>query len=460
VYTSDINKAYDFLGGQDKVHTEIERDSTILCGRFNDTSIEPSRKGLDSTLINTNEILLKIKRKKINNNNNNNSSSSSSSSNDVKIEVVGKIIKTYVFNNTADYQFLPSSSSLDPITLGISTTSSSSSSSSSNIIIETVPRTFQRTIDNIPEVFYDTKNSINNEGHVRKKKVSTLQSIRFNDDIPSTSINNDDHDPINRKNSTLVSKTEILSKLSKFLASRPLLRRSSLEKLEFFKAKISLLFEAYTDIGYTFCDGVFKDFIIRLGYDPRINPDTRYLQILTMKFHRDEVLSIIKSLTDHMNGVTNDKEVDLDKMIVYNKRSKTNNHDMVITVFGAKVSMSLVTKMQLCHIHDDRFHKFMSTVKRTSSCGKKYGWYQKSTLEEMKKIIIDIIFERYLYAHHYHYHYHNYTFIGSRYFVQSLVCQYLLKTKLVVLLSLMMRLIHFSMIVTIVFWQYLIMLKI
>ena len=82
-------------------------------------------------------------------------------------------------------------------------------------------------------------------------------------------------------------------------------------------------------------------------------------------------------------------------MIVYNKKSKTNNHDMVISVFGAKISLSLVTKIQLCHIHDDRFHEFMTTVKRTAVCGKKYGWYTKNTLEEMKKIIIEIIFDRY-----------------------------------------------------------------
>ena len=96
-------------------------------------------------------------------------------------------------------------------------------------------------------------------------------------------------------------------------------------------------------------------------------------------------------------------------MIVYNRKCKTMNNEMVISVFGTTITTSLITKLQLCHVHDESFYEFMKTVRRTSSCDQKYGWYTKSTLESMKKLITRIIIDRYYYFHDYHdYHYYYY----------------------------------------------------
>ena len=136
-YCKKIDTAVNMLGGSDLVENSIKNNSKFIQIKYPNT--DPLRHHVVGTKQTCNGIILKIKRNKV-------------TKQIIHTNLLGKTTEEYNFNEPADYQFLPQSTSL-----GING-SNQESSAVSHSILETIPRPFAKTVPfNTPSLFIDRK---------------------------------------------------------------------------------------------------------------------------------------------------------------------------------------------------------------------------------------------------------------------------------------------------------------
>ena len=136
-YCKQIDTAVQMLGGSDLVENSIKNNSKFIQIKYPNT--DPLRHHVVGAKQTCNGIILKIKRNKV-------------TKQIINTNILGKTMEEYNFNEPADYQFLPQSTSL-----GINE-STQEGSAVNHSILETIPRPFAKTAPfNAPSLFIDRK---------------------------------------------------------------------------------------------------------------------------------------------------------------------------------------------------------------------------------------------------------------------------------------------------------------
>jgi len=125
---------------------------------------------------------------------------------------------------------------------------------------------------------------------------------------------------------------------------------------------------------YLFSDGPFRDLFIKFGYDPRINPEARFFQRISLrnlerKDARDKLVLKLMKRTNTKAGTTEAGTFD------------TTRFD------GLELHQSVGT-YQLCDISDPLLVSLINSTKGVlPKCDVRTGWYTSNAIEQIRSIL-------------------------------------------------------------------------
>ncbi len=410
VLSSSVDRSCECLGGESKLKALLQSESTGI--QFQPPNYNSLHSPIEGHKTNSISFVFKIRRKK------------NKSNEPPKVIVVGKSVISYYFHQPSDYQFLPSSTTVENVS-----NDEYLLTHSKQYVSELIPRVFAqkyklstknskgKNILNSFEtnLFRDggvqaaSSEDEDGEGGKSKKKApvdgakpknASLVVIGFNDPVPTEVV------ILNKNRRHVDVYNEVKSQLLTILEFRPCIIRYLLESHKRIFDNLYLLAETINECCFTYKTGPFISSICPIGYNPTTDPMSRYFQSFRCKFPHEKLHPALKRLVDHLGGVTlsNNKIVDLDHMQLFDvsKRleSSANNNfveELEIVCFGSTIKTQVT--FQVCNLNDESLFQMISTFKRLPVCTQKNGWfleYDMNKLRELSLVVIEARVQEFL----------------------------------------------------------------
>ncbi|TDL29471.1 hypothetical protein BD410DRAFT_24170 [Rickenella mellea] len=425
VKSSSVPLAVQSLGGQSSLDRAFRRSATK-----NEALLElnlrpgnPFAHPIPGDVVGTNNILLKItkrKRRRIN--------TEDEVIGDFTAEAVGVIPKTVRFRSMADYQYMPNVD--DPVTqlrfamdrMDVQaiknytiptekedyTTRTHTSvgeddhmdgtSERSNLRLPPPP-IFSR--QGIPQLYNYKANNMSvlttvvdpETGEERKRLINKSKwrgygpsTISFAEQGVPT------NPPQNVQDAADSANLNVLATLKKLFEERPCWTRAALnnqlnatEIREVQNSKILIPL-----VGYVFQDGPWRDTLVRLGYDPRDDPNARLFQRIYFRNLNHPVVrpSVITRRQEGRHAVAvlarnTNEEQEQNRDVPSDNTSRPQSH-----IFDGVTLSNEVAAFQLCDVHDPMLKGMIEDEEAVRDvCNERDGWYTTHAFERIKDVL-------------------------------------------------------------------------
>eukprot|EP01125_Pyxidicula_operculata_P011073 TRINITY_DN3616_c0_g3_i1.p1 TRINITY_DN3616_c0_g3~~TRINITY_DN3616_c0_g3_i1.p1 ORF type:complete len:635 (+),score=194.89 TRINITY_DN3616_c0_g3_i1:166-2070(+) len=402
----NVDKAIETLGGSDSINKAISTQSRYLALNFRPSS--SFSHPIHGDLVRTSNLLLKLTK--------------SDDASPVEHEILGTIKQTYKFRGMADFIYFPSQEQKSDVEPKEQTVDIPEETE-----LKLVPALFSK-ID-LPQD-YDFKDS----RLLKKSKKDTQQQqqqqqTQNNEEEGAegpVSLCSFSQKDIPKEGPRKPKKNEIglYNTLIGLFQTRPIWSRQALEanipysSIKFLKALLPL-------VSYTFSDGPWRNCWVRLGYDPRKNPQSRLYQVIdfripsTVKLPPKQALEKLlqanitgedgTTTTTKTTTTTSSQASSSTTSNVKPRRQKKQafNLDVVKLAEGnvteairARESREKVAThtfrtiptgrqnlYQLSDISMDQVQQLLDN--KTKSCSKTNGWFDKDTLSSIRKMMLE-----------------------------------------------------------------------
>eukprot|EP00434_Breviolum_minutum_P039084 symbB.v1.2.034690.t2/scaffold4523.1/size38513/6 len=155
--------------------------------------------------------------------------------------------------------------------------------------------------------------------------------------------------------------------LKKLFEERPLWLRGPAEerlKEQGLVANVSMMQKCFMCVAYLWSDGPFRQVYVRLGYDPRKNPESRFLQVIDF---RDRLLKERRAYFEKVQGTFDQKPVE---------------------AFDPHFRTPPVNRSQLYQyidIEDEGVQQLLQSSEVLEECCLKTGWLPQQTLDAIRE---------------------------------------------------------------------------
>ena len=365
------------LGGEEEVLGRVA-DTNVKNIRFRFNKRDPLRQGLMGRRQAVAGLVLRVRRRK--------GLTSESTTGTVSMESMGVVKSIYTFKESADYQFLPQTTLVslrDELALNSG-------------VLECIPRPFQNEHFDGREVkiFVDktaNQHLLNEQWKERREgrkaaDDSDKASMRkWGDPIPTAV-----HLKAVKRRGNSERYVSFKDKLTELFARRPIWSKRSIETTGFFRGGEYLLGQLLPEVAYHFGSGPFKGLWIRYGYDPAQHPESRYLQVLSCRVSKRDLLNYTnkaeKRLANRLGGKT---RVNLNTLTVWDLTSvKGAKKGTCFFMFNEDLQSQFT--FQLCDMMcTPLLEKFSAGVPYLPRCDAITGWFSDETTQTLRIIVSD-----------------------------------------------------------------------
>ncbi|CAK9052896.1 unnamed protein product [Durusdinium trenchii] len=185
--------------------------------------------------------------------------------------------------------------------------------------------------------------------------------MKFNNKEPPTK------PPEGAKDSLREDEKQIVAGLEKLFAERPLwLRGPAEERLKEMglSANVSTMQKSFICVSYLWSDGPWRQVYIRLGFDPRTDPGTRFMQVIDF---RDRLLKERRAYFERVQGTMDQQPV---QALDCHFRTPPVNRSQLY---------------QYLDIEDEVVQQILQSSEVLKECSFKTGWLPQQTLDAIRE---------------------------------------------------------------------------
>ncbi|RIA87754.1 RNA polymerase III transcription factor IIIC subunit-domain-containing protein [Glomus cerebriforme] len=370
-YIKNMNKVLHTLGGEKGLKKAVNEDLMELRFRPDDPFCHP----INGDVIPTSNLLLKVtrrKKKRQNKNGNRENEEKSNAKEDVKFDILGIINKTCRFRGMSDYQYVPNMN---------------------HPILEYRKALESLDVNKIMD-FESIINNMNEETNLPPPSFSRVEcpmdyGYQQNTAVVKVLVNKDDGQflnipslvpeeppPESSKNIEQMPQ-ESIDRMNKLFEDRPIWTRLALENNlpSNDKRNIKRLLPL---VAYLMSNGPWRDCWIRYGYDPRLNQEARFYQLLDIRnTRRPTKLGRAKRLL-HIQEEAAEKD----------NTENSNIDSQTSHIFDGISTCRDIAVFQMHDITDPLLKKLIDSPDSLQEfCDERDGFYKHSELVKMRKVM-------------------------------------------------------------------------
>eukprot|EP00002_Diphylleia_rotans_P010855 TRINITY_DN2149_c0_g1_i3.p1 TRINITY_DN2149_c0_g1~~TRINITY_DN2149_c0_g1_i3.p1 ORF type:complete len:485 (-),score=85.37 TRINITY_DN2149_c0_g1_i3:227-1681(-) len=212
---------------------------------------------------------------------------------------------------------------------------------------------------------------------MKRRALRSLITLTFNSPDPAPTKAQEDLPPLNETEDAYIC-------IKKIMDERPIVSRLYLEAHipEEYHNKIKRIMPY---LAYSFATGPWRTFYIRIGYDPRTEPDSRIYQVYDFRIPGAFGYLIKRFRHDEIRNGASSRHSD-----AYDRSSPVihNNADRIDMIRFTSIPQQRQIFLQLCDLDGDSLNRIVhGSHTLVTPPSEKYGWYPASVYSLIKKAL-------------------------------------------------------------------------